>query len=862
MSNSEFYPDGVYDSNIPTIESVLRYKPGEKLTRYTDLEKYIKTLADLSDQVLIRKYAKSYEGRTLYYLIISSPDNIERIDEIKADISKLSDPRSVEEDELERIVDETPAITWIGANVHGNEHSTAEAAMLLAYQLTAGEDETTQTILRESVVIIDPLQNPDGRERSLNYFYSVAGIEPTLDKNAAEHHEHWPYGRGNHYFFDLNRDWFPITQEESLGKVKSLLEWRPQVYADLHEMGHNSTYYFLPPAPPINTNMPKQIETWWKIYGKGNAKAFDKLGFEYYTRETFDVFYPGYGESWPTLLGATGMTYEQASARGLRIKRKDKTILTLSEAIRHHFTAAMATCQTTAKHRSERLRDFYLYHKTAIEEGRSSKIKEFLIVPSNKKLNVKKFVSNLMRQGIEVAVAKTDFIAREVHAYDGKPVYEKEMPKGTYMIRLDQPHKRLIKALFEKEAELDENFLKEELERREKKLPSRIYDITAWSLPLAYDIDVYWTERFSDVEMTNLNSSPKSQGKIGRKASIAYLLKYTSNNAAKCLADLLQNDFNVHVARKSFTLDGEEFDRGTIVIKVQKNKDGLYAKLKQLTEEHGVDLVPTDTSWTEEGIALGSGNVVYLKKPRIAILYDRPVSTLSYGWMAYLLEQCYGLKFTPVRANILTADVLKDYNVIIFPNGSPGEYEKFVGKTGIDRLKSWIQSGGTLIGIKGGMDFLVKDEFKLTTSTRIKDLRKLEQDEKQNEKDKDEPILHKHKPVRVPGAILKVKFDMNHFLSYGYNENTNVLINSNYVFMPSKGGRNIATFVDESELKTSGFVWEKMKKALSEKAYLIDEPTGRGHVILYADDPNFRACWDGLNRLFLNSIFFAPSLKR
>ncbi len=868
-SKAEFYPGGIYNPDIPKIDSVLGYAVGERLSRHADLEKYVTALANVSERVKLYAYGKSYEARTLYYLVVGSPENLAQTDKIKANIGKLADPRLIKDgEELESIIQNMPAITWIAANVHGGELSTAEAAICLAYQLAAGEDENTKEIIEKNIVIIDILQNPDGRERRVNYFYSAFGIKPNIDPNAAEHAESWPSARGNHYLFDLNRDWFPLTQKETVAKVKAFLEWHPQVYADLHEMGHNSTYYFLPPALPINANFSDIIRKWWNIYGKANADAFDKMGFEYYTKEVFDAFYPGYGECWPTFNGATGMTYEQASARGLAIKRGDDTILTFRETIRNHFIASMTTCQTTAKHKDDRLRDFYLFHKNAIDEGTNGLIKEYLIVPGDKALNTEKLVEKMIHQGIEVKIAQDDFNVKKAHNYSNDYVEGRNFPQGTYIVRLDQPKRQLIKALFEKEAQMNEEFIEEELERKKNKLPSQIYDATAWSLPLAYDVDVYWTEEFSDVAIAERRENPKKKGTVAQKASIAYLLKYNSNNAVKCLIQLLQGGYRVHVANKAFKLNGISFDRGTLVIKPRDNKEDLYEKLTALAEEYGVDFFPTNTSWTEEGISLGSGNVVYLKKPKVAVLYDAPTSTLSYGWIAYLFEQEYGLEFTSVRHQFLTSGDLTDYNVIILPNGSDGEYNKFIGKDGANRLKSWIKNGGVLVALRGASTFLARDELELTTSTRVTDLRKLKKDEEEKETPekkegaKEEPVPQEHKPDRVPGAILKVKLDQHHFLTFGYGELLNVFVDSDYIFTPSKQGRNVAAYVEEKELRVSGFIWKKMQKALPEQAYLIDEPTGRGHVILYADDPNFRAYWDGLNRLFFNSILFGPSLRR
>jgi hypothetical protein len=866
----EFYPDAIYRDDVPTFKSVLGYDPGEQLTRYAGLVCYLTALEQSTDRVLLRSYGTTYEGRQQYYLIISDPTNLERLEHTQAKIAKLADPRKLNDaNEVEAIIADTPAVTWLGANVHGGEHSTMEATMLVAYHLAAGEDETTKQILDQTIVLIDPLQNPDGRERSVNYFYSAFGVHLNADANAAEHHEPWPGGRGNHYLFDLNRDWFSMTQQDTVGKVQAYLEWMPQVYADIHEMGHDSTYFFAPPAKPINANLPEQTMKWWQTYGKAIGDAFDKLGFDYFTEEIFDSFFPGYGENWSAFQGATGMTFEQASARGLRIQRSDETTLQFRDGIWHHFIAAMATCETTAKHRADRLRDFYEYHSTAIAEGQDGEIKAFIIAPGDHQPDVLRLVDHLMRQEIEVHRADVAFTARDVHTYDGELAYEKEFPKGSYIIRLDQPKKRLIQTHFERDAMLDEEFLKAEQERKASKRSSEIYDITSWCVPLAQGIDTYWTTAPVPSAPLVTRQNGESQQASGGQSSpqIAYLLPYTSNVAAKCLGRLLQEDYRVHVAREAFQLNGKDFARGTVVVRVNENKADLHERIATLGASEGVAFTPTDTAWTERGIKLGSHDVVYLKRPKVAVLYDSPASSLSYGWMAYLFEQRYDLAFSAIRLDILTGGKLDDYNVIILPDGNADGYRRHLGEGGVARLKTWVQNGGTLVLIKGAAVFGTHDDVKLTTTKHIRDLRKLKPmaDSEQAEKskdEKDEPIPEEYRSERVHGAVLKTKLDRHHFLSYGYGETVNVLIDSDYLFTPSKNGHNVATFTDSNKLRVSGLIREKMEQALPNQVYLIDEPTGQGHVILFADDPNFRAVWDGLTRLFLNSIFFAPSLRR
>jgi hypothetical protein len=873
----DFYPDGKYNESIPTIEKILGYSIGERITKYPDLERYLCQIAESSDRAKLCTYGETYEGRKLYYLVISSPENMSKLDEIKRNISRLADPRKLkDENEGENIIKNTPAITWIGCNVHGGEHSSGESSIMTAYQLVAGEDENTLNIIKETVVIIDPVQNPDGRERSINNFYSSFGIKPNADPNSVEHEIG---GRTNHYQFDLNRDWYPLTQIESQAKVKAFLEWNPQVYADLHEMGHNSTFYFPPPRTPINTNTYDTIRKWWKIYGMENAYAFDRMGFEYYIEEDFDSHYPGYGESWPTFNGAVGMTYEEASARGVSIKRDDDTILSLKDAAWHHFTASMSTCETTAKNREEILRDFYMFYKTAIEEGGDGNIKEFIVVPGEDSSDEAKFVRNLIHQGVEVHVSEGEFHNPRVWNYVNNCLTEETFPKGTYIIRMDQPRKRLIQTTFEKEEKLDEEFIRKQIQRKKDRLNVQIYDITAWSLPLAYDLKVYWTEVKSDVQ-TSVVKVPKRRGGVSGKGKTAYLLRYNSNGAVKCAFKMLQEDYKVHVAREPFKIklastdEVKSYDRGTLVFKANLNSENMYDRLQEVAEDAGVRIDPVDTQWVEEGINLGSNNVVYLKKPRIALLYDQPASLESFGWMAYLFEQVYDVDFTPVRYGSLSSSkVMKDYNVAILPNGSSGDYNKFIGESGAKHLKTWVTSGGTLVMIKGAAAFATRDKIELTTSKLVTDLRKAKGDKllektgsegssKSSEKPKQEEFPEEFKPSHIPGAVLRTKLNQTHFLSYGYGGSLDVLVNSSMIFSPSRKGYNVATFEDKENLRVSGLVWDNMLEAIPGNAYLIDERFGQGHVILYAEDPNFRAYWDGLNRLFLNGILFAPSLER
>jgi hypothetical protein len=890
MADWQFLPGGEYDASVPTWQSVLGYQPGERITSYAEMTRYLEALAS-ADRADLRVYGASYEGRSLQFLVISDSENLARVDAIRERVRRLADPRALSPEEAAAIARGTPAISWIAANVHGGEHSTMEACLLLAYQLIAGEDDISRLIRKETVVVIDPLQNPDGRERSVGYFYSAFGVRPNPDANAAEHGHPWPSARPNHYLFDLNRDWYPLTQQESRAKVQTFLDWRPQVYADLHEMGWDSTYYFPPPAAPINKHLPGYTLEGWELYGRAIAAAFDQHGIDYYLRERFDAFYPGYGECWPSFHGAIGMTFEQATVQGLAIRCKDETVRTLRDALWQHFIAALATCETTARHREERLRAFYDFHRDAVEEGRSGDLRAYLLPAGDQSPDAATLIANLAAQGIESRQATADFTVPDARRFpDGDPE-ERNFAAGSYILPLDQPAGRLLRALFERDPELDETFLREELERKQERLPDRFYDTTAWSVPLAWALETYTTATLVDLppspddpgpiaQRPTPNAqrlTPKSQGPTPN----AYLIPYRTNAAARLLADLLREGYRVHVARKAFELDGVSYGRGTLVARVKGNPAGLQERLEQAVAEHGLAIAPAASSWTEAGISLGSEDIVRIKPPRIAALYDVPAAVNSCGWLLYTLEQRYQIPFTAIRAARLLGTDLRDYDVIVFPDG--WEYGRHFDDGAVKKLKEWVSAGGTLIGMRGSASFLARPEADLTTVRAVKDIRKARREEKpeaegeksavegdkpaeapksKTEKPAEEPVPPEFETDQVPGAILRVDLSPHHFLTYGYGASACVLATTDLLFTPSKKGWNVATYAPSERLHVAGFLWEKMRPVLPGQAYLVDENVGRGHVILFAEDPNFRASWEGLTRFFLNALFFAPILSR
>ena len=550
-----FAPGVKYDRAIPSLRQVLGHDSGEKITTPDEIVQYLKALqAAAPDRTRLVEYARTWENRPLYVMIISSAERIAKLDEIKKGLQRLADPRGASASDLDGLIKSLPVVTWLLHAVHGNEISSSDAALAEAHHLLAAQgDPAVDTILRESIVLIDPLENPDGRSRFV--FQNLLGQAaiPDGEPASAEHDEPWPGGRSNHYLFDMNRDWFSQSQPETRGRTKLFLEWYPQVVVDLHEMGGNSSYYFAPPADPLNPHITKAQASWFQTFGKANADRFDARGFSYFIREVYDSFYPGYGESWPIFHGAVGMTYEQASARGLMFRREDDSDLTYRDGVLHHFTAAITTAETAARNREKLLRDFVDYRRTAIAEGEQGPVKEYVLTPGADPSRAARLARLLATQGFDVRRADAAF-----------KVGTKDVAAGAFIVPVAQPSSRLLRNLMEPHIPQPDAFVKEQDRRRKKRLDEQIYDVTAWSLPLAFDVEVLRADRPTGVKTLPVIAAelpwaltPTGGINVANlpAAKVGYLLPWGSGTATTII-EALRAGLRVRSADLPFTLGG------------------------------------------------------------------------------------------------------------------------------------------------------------------------------------------------------------------------------------------------------------------------------------------------------------------
>jgi hypothetical protein len=989
----DFYARGPYRAQVPRPQSILRYDVGDFHTNYAMMERVVAAVAAAApDRVRVFDIGPTNEYRMQHVVAVSAPENIARLDEIRSNLKRLADPRTLPEAEARRLASTTPVALWMQYTIHGNESASFEAMMQVLYQLAASDEPATLDILRNSVALINVCANPDGHERFVTWYNSFGLGDP--NPSAAEHDEPWSvYGRVNRYRFDLNRDNIAASQVETRNMQRAFLEWNPQVAVDHH--GQPSQFFFPPAALPVNPNLPpEQTERWLTAFGRANAAQFDRRNWDFYVRDIFDLFYPGYWDSWPALNGATGMTYETDSGgwKGLRWRRDDDTIVTMRSGIAKHFVASLTTLATAASNREARLRDFYEFKRTAVEEGRTGRVRRFVILPGRDPGRAAELVENLLRAGVEVRQATAPFRSARAHDYSGKdsPAAARDFPAGAYVVDLAQPQKRMAKALLEVHTPLDAAFEREQLarfarnERRGRgglKEEYGFYDVTAWSLPLAFGVDAFWTEDDAAVGATPVtlespantyaniswltNAPPAGEafggGKVslldrpdepsGRpeeslraagfdapmaprvagitrggvtgRAQIAYVIPYERNGAASLVFRLLREGFKLAVATKPLSAGGRDWPRGTVVARVSRNPETLHERVAALARETGVDVTAVGTGFPETGeTGVGSETVVSLRRPKIIVAADEPVSTTGYGAMWWTFDRM-GVDFTPMTIDAIKRARLDEYNVIILPDGSAGRYFAAFGKGGVDALRGWVERGGTLVLVKGAAVFGALKDVNLTsarlvgsdddeqkpdagaaaeskptpgptpagedaaaagasaqdaqrrgrrptqasTSTPEQAEVSAAQTEKMEGAAPDLPPIASPSarpgrvPEAVPGAVMRATLDRRTPLTYGYEQDTlPVLVDSAYFFRPSKEGTNAVVFPTDAArpLHVAGFVWPTTEQLLRGTSYVIDEPAGRGHVVLFAEDPNFRAIWRSTTRLFFNSFLFQP----
>lgn len=854
-------PELAADPKIPDLQKVLGFDWGTEIPNHQQTVAFFQSLANASpDRCRWVEYGRSYENRSLNYLVISSAANLERLEEIRQNNRLLADAgRSSggwNDTEASNLIENSPAIVWLGYSVHGNEICPTEAAMITAYHLLADRSEATGRMLEKLVVIFDPLQNPDGRERFVNVFRETRGRFVQSFPLANEHTERWPGGRSNHYWFDMNRDWFLQSQRETQAKVAAYLEWQPHFYIDAHEMGRNSTFFFPPPSDPKNPFLlPSQHELVQRL-GKHHAAWFDRFQFSYTTREMFDAFFPGYGSEWPSLQGGLGVLWEQASPRGMLIDRDDETKLSYADGVTQLYISGMATLEFAANHHRDLLKTFLQNRQRNIRVGLEGPVSDFFLIAQDRPHRAHRLAQLLHRNGIEVRKLQQTIQVEAGSSHDSESK-TRTIPAGSYHISVAQPVGGLIRALLDRDVPMDQKFLDRQLERNKLRLSDEIYDVTAWSLPLAFDVICYHTGKMEGLESTPIDfaapvdeASGLSDSDTWQTAKVAYLIPGT-DGAIGVLAGLLQAGYRIHVCDETFRLNGRQYEKGTLIIKVAENEPSIHQHLQRQSGRIGVEVIPTDSAFVDEGAHFGGPHVHWIKPPKILLVVNRPTASSS-GHVWFLFDEVLQYPVTRVNGEDLGGVELEKFNTLILPDGNYSTGEGF-GEEMAQKITDWVAKGGTLITVAGATQWAANESHGLLKNRLV--MRKIE-DPVKDEDDKVE--AEKVSPDSVPGAFFKAEVFGKHWLTYHYREELHAFYSGRLILTPTKEteGRSIVTFHSADHLLTSGFSWPESQQLLAETPVVVYRSIGSGHVVSFVNDPNYRAMYPSLQRLFINAAMF------
>jgi hypothetical protein len=827
-----------FDQRVPTPRSVLGYEVGERFTPHHMVLRFFERVAQTSSRVVLDTVGHTFEGREYVTAIVTSERNHARLAQIRADARRLADPRGAAAAELDGIVARMPAVVMLAYTVHGGEASGTEASLATLYQMAAGTDAATLAMLDSAVVLIDPIQNPDGHERHVQDVMRKRGLfGPDPAPGGLHQQGSWPGARTSHYHFDLNRDWFLHSHPETRARVGLFFDWWPHVVADLHEMGSNSTYFFAPPMEPINKNVSESVRNWWEIFGAGNAAAFDAYGWPYFRREGYDEFYPGYGVSWPILNGAVGMTYEQASSSAGAIRRGDGTVLTLSQAARNHYTTSIATITTAGNRRTALVRDYLAERRTNAAPVAGSF--RTILLERDSRGRADSLVAALQRNAIEVGTV--DALPADAQAF---PHTSGGRVAGFYAIDLAQPQGRLARALLEPEANLDSAFITEELERRRIGLPNRFYDITAWSLPMAFGVRA-WTSRGAPNGARPVATlTPVAGGVTGGRGAHGYAFAPGSEVSLRLLASLFRDSVRVYFAPRAFRASGTDFPSGAFVVRSAANPANVHETITRAATATGARVVALGSAMVESGTDLGSNSVFALTRPRVGILGGQSVNGNSFGFAWYMMEQRLGYPVTLVDVGFLSGTGMSDPNVLVVP--SAGGLAGALGENGQRRLAQWVRDGGTLITLENATSWLATEALGLS---RLRPRRA------------DTTAVGPQSGLA--GAMLRVEGDTLSPLLAGVDPSSlGVLMRGNLAFdAPRNPGPQEAVlkFAPRDRVRLSGYLWPESWTRHPGSVYLWTESVGSGRVVGFASDPNFRDLSRGQFPIFANAVFFGAS---
>jgi hypothetical protein len=811
-----------FAQNIQSPEQFLGYKPGEQYTPHHKIVDYFKYIASVSKNTKLQQFGTTNEGRPLLAMFIASDENIGRLEEIRHNNLRLAGMESGAP------LANAPEITWLSYNVHGNEPASSEAAMWTLFDMIDPANTRTKAWLKNTIVVIDPCLNPDGRDRYVNFYNSVKGLMPDASPTSREHSEPWPGGRVNHYYFDLNRDWAWQAQKETQARVGLYNQWLPQVHVDFHEQGINAPYYFAPAAEPYHKDITQWQRDFQVTIGKNNAKDFDKNGWMYFTKQEFDLLYPSYGDTYPLYNGSIGMTYEQGGiSGGLAVITRNGDTLTLVQRVAHHHSTGISTIETASENAAKLKDEFKRFYDNS-RTNPPGEYKTYVIKNDNNE-KTDMLAKMLSRNGIKYGFGLANKSVTGYNYFTDKTEQYNVGPNDL-VINAYQPKSVLLHVLLEPRTFIPD---------------SATYDITAWALPYAYGLKAYGLKE--SLKPANTSWSITKPHSLSNTGAYAYVSAWQSVADVRFLAALLKKNVKVRYTEKPFEAGGKKFTAGSLIItKASNDRTDFDHVVTQTATELGHELVPLSSGFVDKGNDIGSDAIHLIKQPRVLLVAGDGVNSEAMGEVWHLFEQQLKYPVTLVRYQDMGRTRLSDFDVVIFPDG---RYQDFPS----ERLQSWIRDGGKLIAIDNAVSLLADKKGPF--------LKKKEEKEKKDDA-KDKTISVKKYSARerdalsenIAGAIFKLDIDNTHPLAFGLPEYYfSLKMNDDIYELLGEDSWNVGTVKKNSYV--SGFAGYKSKQKIVNGMLLGVQSMGRGSVVYLVDDPLFRSFWENGKLLFSNAVF-------
>ena len=904
--------EGTYSNKIDKPSVYLGFEIGERVASPYQISNAILAWANQSDRMIVKEYARSHEDRPLYAVFISSPENLNNLDTIKENLNLLSDGINTNANKARLLIEELPAIAWMAYSIHGNETSGADAAMASIYHFIASEDKDTLEMLDNMVIIIDPMMNPDGRARFAKSLEQYRGTAPNYDDQSLLHTGDWPYGRTNHYFFDLNRDWIYVTQPETRGRVKLINEWKPQILVDAHEMGPQDTFMTGPPREPINKNIDKDLIKWGNIFAQDQGNAFDDRDWRFYTGEWHEDLYPGYS-FYIQFRGTLGILYEQSRMAEDGVKRPEGTIQSYKESVHHQYVSTMVNLKTLLKNSKAMYRDYWEGRKYNISRDSKYANQTFVVLPTKNIGRLETLIEKLRFQDIELYKNEKPILVENILKQSGDIVENFTIPIGSLIIPNRQPEAPILAAMMEFDAEIDEAVLLEERQSNLRDGSSIMYDTTAFNLSMMYGLPAITVPENINSNLIKWESEP-IRYEINSDA-LMWSVDGNDDRSVAFAARLMELGIQVRVIDKETLLSGHKLSRGSVVVIAMDNPliNSLYKIIEEIAYNLDISVVSIESGFGPEELPdWGGEHFDLLERPQIAILSHEGFNSYDVGVSLWSIDHHLGIRHSQINKSIINYADLDRYNTIVIPSGSS------LSETNINTLSNWVENGGTLVAHNRSTRSLASDkgignvkliqhtfdnsqDFNIDLQREIYSLNDEIDYEKTLSNKVDSDISYpwesegntlskedlesrdKWQSLFMPsGSIVSARTDQKHWLTFGSTKLIPVLYGDSPVLMTGRNAQaavrigEIIDSIDNNDVnkinwstippgkdinvRMSGLVWPEAAQRIANSAYLTRERFGEGQIILFSGEPNFRGSSLGTNRLWLNAIVYGAGL--